>query len=161
MREGERGRERGRGRGEEGEREVLTWTAMSSGLLEEERTPTQRAKALCRDCGGDDHVSLSVTSHTHSERFRAQTHHNTILSAQLLCVEGTGVHGMKGHLTGSREDWSRLGEELIVVGLSLNSGDQHWVASILVWLQHCRGHRGRSSATHSDTGMEIYLHCSV
>ena len=42
---------------------------------------------------------------------------------------------MEGHLTSSGQDRSRLGEEIIICGLSLDGGDEHGVTSILVRLQ--------------------------
>ena len=46
---------------------------------------------------------------------------------------------MEGHLTGSCQDGSRLGEEIIICCLTLNGSDQHGVTSILVGLELYRG----------------------
>ena len=54
---------------------------------------------------------------------------------------------MESYFTGSNEDWSSLGEEIVIPCLTLNGSDQHWVPGILVRLQHYihsrRGKRGR------------------
>lgn len=39
------------------------------------------------------------------------------------------------HLAGCSQDGSGLGEEIVIIGFSVNGDDEHGVASILVGLQ--------------------------
>ena len=65
------------------------------------------------------------------------TYCNSIFSPQFLCIESACVHGVECDFTGGREDWCRLGEQVIVSRFSLNCFDEHRVASVLVGSQHC------------------------
>lgn len=87
------------------------------------------------------HSIPTAPPHIYIYRYAETSYSNAFLSSELLSIERAGVHGMEGHFTGSCQNWSGLGEEIIICCLTLNGSDQHGVTSILVGLEFYRGGR--------------------
>ena len=86
------------------------------------------------------HTLTCTHTHTHTHTHTLQIpYSNAIFSSEFFSIEGAGIHSVEGHFTGSCQDGSRLGEEIIICCLTLNGSDQHGVTSILVRLQLCVG----------------------
>ena len=67
---------------------------------------------------------------------------NSLFSPELLSIESWAVDGVEGQFASRRQERRWLGEESVIIGLHLDCLDQHWVASVLVWLQDWGGVKG-------------------
>ena len=150
----------------------LTCAAISSGLLEADRTPTQRSNAACSVtmpfslCSSSALRALvfivwNVTYRQGGRQAGREGGRQGGRGGRNAVREGGGGRnaGRKGgreggtHLAGCGKDGGTLGEEVIVSGLQLNGLDQHRVTCVLVRPQHCQ----RNNKVHVAQAQHIHL----